>query len=76
MKRPLKLAAFGSGLAAETHFQTAISSVSRSFAMPLAFLTKAICCERWMKRKKFARTFRIGRSLLWLMRALPTKDTQ
>jgi hypothetical protein len=44
--------------------------------MPLAFLTKAICCERWMKRKKFARTFRIGRSLLWLMRALPTKDTQ
>jgi hypothetical protein len=42
MKRPLKLAAFGSGMAAETTSQTAISSVSHSFAMPLAFLTEAI----------------------------------
>ena len=31
--------------------------------MLLTFLTKAICCERWVKRKKFARTFRIGPQL-------------
>ena len=32
-----------------------ISSVSRRFARPLAFLTKAICCERWVKRNLLER---------------------
>ena len=39
MKRPLKLAA---DWQQKPHSQTAIPSVSRSFARPLAFLTEAI----------------------------------
>ena len=73
MKRPLKLAAFGSGLAAETTLSNRDFVPIAQLPYAACFSYRSHCCERWVKRKNFARTFRNGRSFLWLVRALPPR---
>ena len=73
MKRPLKLAAFGSGLAAETTLSNHDFAPLAQLPYAACFSYRSHCCERWVKRKKFARTFATDAAFCGLSEPCPPR---